>query len=131
MFILVAGLLSYAIYNQHEDIQKVNEENWKLQLEISNLNLKYAEEQAYADSVERSNKILGSQRQLTEAMAFRDSVSRELKHKVGDLVLIKVDSSKVVISDIVIGGSRHNYYIKYVVQHADRSFETLLPEMVF
>ena len=44
--------------------------------------------------------------------------------------MIKIDSTLAVVYDIVIGGSKYNYYINVVVQHRNRSFETLSPELL-
>lgn len=83
------------------------------------------------DSLIREVKTLSIYQSLTKAMVHRDQATKLLKYKVGDLVYTKRDSSKVVISDVVIGGSQFEYYIKYRVLYKDNTTEELLPELVY
>jgi hypothetical protein len=83
------------------------------------------------DSLAREVKILSIYQSLSKAMVHRDEATKLLKYKVGDVVFSKRDSSKVVISDIVIGGSQYEYYVKYRLLHKDSSTEDVLPELVY
>jgi hypothetical protein len=83
------------------------------------------------DSLIREVKTLSIYQSLTKAMVHRDQATKLLKYKVGDQVYTKRDSSKVVISDVVIGGSQFEYYIKYRVLYKDNTTEELLPELVY
>lgn len=83
------------------------------------------------DSLAREVKILSIYQSLSKAMVHRDEATKLLKYKVGDVVYSKRDSSKVVISDIVIGGSQFEYYVKYRLLHKDNTTEDVLPELVY
>jgi hypothetical protein len=64
-------------------------------------------------------------------MVHRDEVTSQLKHKVGELVYMKNDSSKVVIEDVLIGGGKYNYYVKYKVLYKDQSTKEVTPELIY
>jgi len=83
------------------------------------------------DSLTKEVIQLSIYKSLTKAMVHRDEATSLLKYKVGDFVFMKRDSGRVVISDIVIGGSKYEYYVKYKVLHKDNSSEEVIPELVY
>lgn len=83
------------------------------------------------DSLIKEVKQLSIYKSLTKAMVHRDEATSLLKYQVGDFVYMKRDSARVVISDIVIGGSKFEYYIKYKVLHKDNSTEEVIPELIY
>lgn len=83
------------------------------------------------DSLLKEVKRLSIYESLTKAMVHRDEATLLLKYKVGDFVFIKRDSSKAVVSDIIIGGSKYEYYIKYKVLYKDNSTEEIIPELIY
>lgn len=83
------------------------------------------------DSLSKEVKSLSIYKSLTKAMIHRDEASSLLVYKVGDFVYMKRDSARVVVSDIVIGGSKFEYYIKYKVLHKDNSSEEVIPELIY
>lgn len=68
---------------------------------------------------------------LVDATFFRDSTARSLKYKAGDVVMLKPDSAKAVIKEIIIGGTQYEYYIKYKVILKDRSQLEITPELLY
>lgn len=68
---------------------------------------------------------------LTRSMVYRDEALMGLKHQVGDIAYAKRDSARVVISDIVIGGSKYEYYIRYRVLRKDNTMEEVIPELIY
>lgn len=107
---------------------KVQQEtNKKLQQEQSlNSTCRYKR-----DSLSKEVKTLSIYKSLTKAMVHRDEASALLVYKVGDFVYMKRDSARVVVSDIIIGGSKFEYYIKYKVLHKDNSTEEVIPELIY
>lgn len=83
------------------------------------------------DSLSKVNTELSKYKALTMAMVSRDEATSPLKYKVGNFVYLKRDSSKVVISDIIIGGSKYEYYVKYKVLHKDNVSEEVIPELIY
>jgi hypothetical protein len=83
------------------------------------------------DSLTREVISLSVYKALTKAMVHRDEATILLKYKVGDFVYMKRDSSKVVISDILIGGAKYEYYVKYKVLYKDKSTEEVIPELIY
>ena len=83
------------------------------------------------DSLAKEVKQLSIYKSLTKAMVHRDEATSLLKYKVGDMVYCKRDSSHVVIYDIVIGGSKYEYYIRYRILHKDNSTEEVIPELIY
>jgi uncharacterized protein YpmS len=83
------------------------------------------------DSLNRINAELSKYKTLTMAMVHRDEVTSQLKHKVGELVYLKNDSSRVVIEDVLIGGGKYNYYVKYRVLLKDNTSREIIPELIY
>src|SRR3972149_754225 len=69
-----------------------------------------------ADSLAMANLVLYSQKQLTLVMNYRDSALNTYPYHPGDIALMKPDSSRVLIEDVIVGGGRFNYYVECVVR---------------
>ena len=132
-FIVLGALLLYGIgfgsliWCIKEDKKEIKEKNDRLE-----------KEQAYnstcsitRDSLARANADLSKYKTLTMAMVNRDEVTGQLKHRVGELVYMKNDSAKVVIEDVLIGGGKYNYYVKYKVLYKDHSTKEVTPELIY
>lgn len=83
------------------------------------------------DSLIKEVLSLSAYKALTKSASHRDEASSLLKYDVGDIVRIKRDSAQVVISDILVGGSKYEYYIKYRVLHKDNTTEEVVPELIY
>lgn len=129
VFVILFAIAAYGglIWVLSEGRAIINETEDKLKKEIYlKTNCGYER-----DSLLKENKQLSIYKSLTKAMVHRDEASGLLSYKVGDIVYMKSDSSKVVIEDIVIGGSKYQYYIKYKVLHKDKSIEEVIPELIY
>ena len=83
------------------------------------------------DSLSMINTELSKYKALTQAMIHRDEAISQLKHKIGDMVYLKNDSSRVVIEDVLIGGGKYNYYVKYRVLLKDNTTREIVPELIY
>jgi hypothetical protein len=86
------------------------------------------------DSLNEANekiKFLSSYQPLTSAMIDRDKVRSTMKYQPGDFAIMKVDSSKVLVIDIIAGGDKFNYTLKYLVQHKDKSEEKVSEQLLY
>ena len=90
----------------------------------ANIELKY-------DSIKAINKTLSEYLPLTSAMIVRDKARENLKYKPGDFARMKVDSSKILIKDIIAGGDVYNYTLEYEIQKPDRSTERVSPKLLY
>lgn len=111
-----------------QDSKKVNEEKDVQLLNEQKLNSTCTYKR---DSLIQIVNELSTYRSLTQAMVNRDEATAPLKYKVGNIVYLKRDSAKVVVSDIVIGGSKYEYYVKYKVLHKDNVSEEVIPELIY
>jgi hypothetical protein len=129
VFVILFAVFAYGslIWVITEDKKDQAETNAKL-LKEQSLNSTCAYKR---DSLIKEVKQLSIYKSLTKAMVHRDEATSLLNYKVGDFVLLKRDSARVVISDIIIGGSKFEYYIKYRVLHKDNSTEDVLPELIY
>lgn len=126
LIVVVSSLFNWTQYNNMKDMTKDND---SLNVVNKQVNAALKNKSKYADSVATMNTLLFSQKQLTEAMNFRDK-STSTMFKVGDQVRVKLDSSIAYISDVIIGGGKYRFYIEYEVQFKDRHFEKLSPELI-
>ncbi|MEI8252426.1 MAG: hypothetical protein WCG25_01415 [bacterium] len=86
------------------------------------------------DSLNEANdkiKFLSSYQPLTSAMIDRDKVRSNMKYKPGDFARMKIDSSKVLIIDVIAGGDRFNYTLKYKIQKNATSYEEISPQLLY
>lgn len=83
------------------------------------------------DSLNKANGELSKYKALTQAMIHRDEATNQLKYKIGDMVYLKNDSSRVVIEDVLIGGGKYNYYVKYRVLLKDNTTREMVPELIY
>jgi len=82
-----------------------------------------------ADSLLNQVILLSKYKSLSISMSYRDDATKDLRFKVGDVVRYKIDSSRVIITDVLIGGAEYNYYIHYKIASKDKEFE-VIPELV-
>jgi hypothetical protein len=122
--IIVYSVMGLIIFTSKEDLKNANSKLLNEQSLNSTCSYK-------RDSLTTEVKQLSIYKSLTKAMVHRDEATSLLKYKVGDFVYMKRDSTHVVISDIVIGGSKYEYYIKYKVLHKDNSTEEIIPELIY
>ncbi len=116
-------ILSISIHNQAVKIDHFKNDRDSL------LNL-YSIESNKTDSLVHVNYQLSKYRTLTDAMVYRDSIRKPLPI-VGSFLYLKIDSSKVVLEDIVIGGGKYEYYIRYKIRKKNNASDFLSPEMVY
>ena len=83
------------------------------------------------DSLTIANADLSKYKALSQAMSHRDEATKQLNHQIGDIVILKSDSSRVVIDDVVIGGGKYNYYIKFRVLYKDNTEKEVIPELIY
>lgn len=129
VFVFLFAALAYGslIWAIVEDKKDLAETNLKLQSEQQqNSNCSYTKDSLYKEVVS-----LSIYKPLTKAMVHRDEATSLLKYKVGDFVIMKADSSRAVISDIISGGSKFEYYVKYRVLYKDKTTEEVIPELVY
>lgn len=128
--ITIAGLL-YDLFLTHQ-------ENKDKDAVLTETNISLEKERAaktsyvyLTDSLKRENSSLSVYKPLTMAMIHRDEVLVSLNHKVGDIVFMKSDSSRVVIEDLLTGGSKFNYYVKFKVLYKDNTEKEVVPELIY
>lgn len=127
--VILFAILAYSslVWVIKEDKKEIREKSEKLSIE-QNFNSVCSLKR---NSLLKENEQLSIYKTLTKAMVHRDNATQGLKYKVGDVVIMKRDSSSVLIEDIIIGGSKYNYYVKYKVVHTDKTMEDVVPELIF
>jgi uncharacterized membrane protein YraQ (UPF0718 family) len=110
--ILYAGIHYLIATRYDEQIEKVSVENREMSDEIFQL-------KKQRDSLFELSSELSTYRTLSLAMNARDEALQNLKLTPGETVIMKRDSSKVLLTDIEIGGTLYNYHITAVVQRWD------------
>ncbi|HBX50250.1 MAG: hypothetical protein A2275_13465 [Bacteroidetes bacterium RIFOXYA12_FULL_35_11] len=128
VILVIIGILSYFFYTSYQGkLLRIAE----LEKTHLNENQQLKKIKAVNDSIMRVNFYMSRFRGLTDAMFYRDSLRIPLKYKVGDNVILKRDSTRAIISDIIIGGSQYDFYVKYRVLNKDRTEEDVIPELVY
>jgi len=128
---LIAILLLVVIYFMNRKINESKQKIQQLEKVLLNSNIDSKNLLNARDSLIMINKFLSQYKVLTQAMTYRDNVRQPLKYSIGQSVYLRRDSSKAVVSDIVVGGGKHEYYIKYVVVFPDKTEESIVPDMLY
>jgi uncharacterized membrane protein len=110
----------------------------------SNQNLKEAAYQRHiADSTKAANEaeivalradaeLYIESKSLYIAKTPADNVAKTLKYQAGDVVYCKPDSTRVLITNLIISVSKYNYSVKYRVQTKfDDGFHELYPSEIY
>jgi hypothetical protein len=123
---LVAGIFyTNMIFDQHK--AEINDYQSKVEkLESSQRN-----SDKRADSLFKEASMFAKYRTLDLAMTHRDAAGALLKFEIGEAAYLKSDSSRVIVSDIVIGGSSNMYYIRYRITNKNNLTEEIIPELLF
>ena len=135
IFIIVISVVVLALGSTiYLMARKMNNSNKKIK-ELEN-NLQTSGENYFKlmnskDSLLHVNSFLAKYKALTVAMTYRDNVRLPLQYNIGDKVYLKRDSSKVIVSDIIVGGGKYEYYLKYKVMGSDGQEEEIVPELVY
>lgn len=69
-------------------------------------------------------------RELVRKMVARDMSGKSELPEVGSIVIFKNDSTRGVLSDIIIGGGKFDYYVKCRVVRKDGTTAEIKPEML-
>ncbi|MDP2387534.1 MAG: hypothetical protein Q8M29_14250 [Bacteroidota bacterium] len=129
--VILLAILSFFIYDLNKS-NKLKEDNLRvLESNLANESIRIAQISKTKDSLLQRVNYFQHYTSLVDATFFRDSTTQSLKYKAGDIVLLKPDSSKVVIKEIIIGGTQYEHYIKYKVVLKDRSQLEITPEMLY
>lgn len=129
--LLTIGLLWLYYSTLLGAIKSSVEERQKHEKELNDKTLENIFSSQKIDSLNKANDELSKYKALTKAMIHRDEAANQLKHKVGDMVYLKSDSARVVIEDVLIGGGKYNYYVKYRVLLKDNTTREMVPELIY
>jgi hypothetical protein len=114
-----------------QSIDKKTDEVKTLSFQMEILASKLFKTTITRDSALQENRLLSKYRALTDAMSYRDSIRKPFSFRKGDIVRLKRDSTLVVVEDLIVGGGQYDYYIKYIIEHKDKSLETVSPEKIY
>ncbi len=131
LFILVIAAMGYWVFSLNRKVEEKTKKISELESASLSADSRYNSLMYTKDSLALINILLSKYRVLTDAMKYRDSVRLGMQYSVGDEVMLKKDSSRAIVSDIVIGGSKHEYYIKYKILLKDGQEEIILPELLY
>ncbi len=129
--ILVVFIISWGFYYVFESYKEKSKESEDSKAAYNTLFLKYKQGAYYSDSLFQVNARFNKYRHAAEAQGFRDSVSRRMDFKPGDFAYKKSDSSKVVVTDILVGGGLYDYYFRYRIIDKKGSEQEIKPELLF
>jgi len=125
LLVVAAALLSYGIYAvmASEEAEKEQELSvMKQQLEDLSYLVKVLKSDKrllnhQRDSLKQNVDYLWPMRNLVHNAKLRDKVGSELNIKPGQVVRLKTDSSRVIITDIIVGGNEYNYFLRYLIKN--------------
>ena len=123
----IIGTWAYIDFVSDKDaaVEQKNTTNALLKERLSNVNCNM-----HVDSLSSVNAELSKFKTLTMSMIHRNDATLGLK-TVGDIAYMKNDSSRVVVEDVLIGGGKYNYYVKYRVIFANDTVKEVSPEMTY
>jgi len=129
--IICIPLCGISIWADHKEDVAMQEQLDEVQSKLQKELLLNSSCNHHVDSLVYINRELSKFKSLTMAMVHREDATKDLKYQVGDIVYLKQDSSRVVVEDILIGGGKYNYFIKYRVLFKDDARKEVTPEMIY
>lgn len=129
--ILIIFMISWGFYYLFESYKEKTKESEDNKAAYNAMLLKYQLESTYSDSLCKVNMRFNKYRHAAESQAFRDSVSRRMDFKPGDFAYKKTDSTRVIVTDIIIGGGLFDYYFRYRVMDKTGNEQEIIPELLF
>lgn len=131
LMVFLAILSVVGIWHEISNLIEKDDKIETLQKALDNERTQKANCSYALDSANYQIGQLSKYKTLTDAMSVRDDATKYTLHIVGDIVYMKNDSSRVVISDIIIGGSRFSYYVKFKVTNKNNETQEVIPELVY
>jgi hypothetical protein len=130
--VAIIGLLLFLINltrtKKEEQLSVLTKKMEQLTVEMKNLK-------------EQNNTLTKTNRKLQRKVSFydpfesiiynahlRDRVYKEIPIKPGNIAVMKADSSKVVVTDVIIGGNRYSYYVNYMCKKRNGESVQVKPE---
>ncbi len=98
-------------------ISELNENIKQLKKDIKFIKKKKFEVEVDRDSLQRNLDYLWQYKTLVQSSKFRDQINANFNFQPGDIVMLKSDSSTVLITDILVGGNKYNYFVKFLVKN--------------
>ena len=140
--LLLLGGLAYSLSKANKTIDELQEnaqldksksaqELASLQDQLSNSNVALNKTRFQRDSALTIMKRVENYFPFIGMLQYRDSVSAALPFQVGDIVLIKPDSLKGVITDIVTSGTSFSQSVQFKVMNRNREERILDSSMLW
>ena len=103
--------------NYNKSVKEMSLDIKRLKSESKELKSINSEIKFMKDSLQKNMDFLWIYKTLVQSSKFRDEVGTTFSFKPGDKVRLKMDSTAVLITDLVIGGNTFNYYIRFIVKN--------------
>lgn len=129
--VLLIFMISWGLYYFLESYKEKSKESEDNKAAYNAMYLKYKQESTFSDSLYRINMSFDKYRHAAESQAFRDSVSRRMEFKPGDTAFKKTDSTRVIVTDIIVGGGLYEYYFRYRITNRLGVEEEIKPELLY
>lgn len=103
--------------NYNKSVKEMSLDIKRLKSESKELKSINSEIKFMKDSLQKNMDFLWIYKTLVQSSKLRDEVGTTFSFKPGDKVRLKMDSTAVLITDLVIGGNTFNYYIRFIVKN--------------
>lgn len=128
---LLIILIGWSFYYGISVSNQKEKEKEELQKNLNTMINKYNNKNHYSDSLMIVHMRYNKYRHSAESQAYRDSVSRMMQYHAGDFVIRKLDSAKLLVTDIIIGGGKYDYYFRYTVMDSTGKESQIKPELLY
>lgn len=126
VFLLVRSMSNEGILHKSE-LAKLNQKIKSLNENLGTLQNKFIKTTKDRDSLKNHVDYYWPLRSLVHNAKLRDQVAVNLTLKPGDLAVMKTDSTRVVVTEIKVGGNDLNYYINYLVKNSKGEIKEVSP----
>ena len=134
VILLSSGLIYLLIRSMSKEEQyyksqlaQMSEQLAQVEGTLKSLQKNHQQLQHDRDSLKRNVDYLWPMRFLVYNAKLRDKVGEGLDLRPGDIALVKTDSSKVVVTDIVVGGNQFTYYVHYLTRNSKGESKQMTP----
>lgn len=125
---IIVGCIIYLLYDANQENKRAAEEYRKLLLEEKSASANLSSQLL---SAQKQIKLLSTYWPLTSEMIQRDEARKNLKYEPGEFAIMKIDSTKVLVVDIIAGGDTYNYTLEYEIQYPNKTYGRISPQLVY
>jgi hypothetical protein len=134
IIIITFTLLYFQLKNRSEEekeyqstVSELKQNVQHLQIQLKSIKKEKTIVSFEKDSLKKNLDYLLEYKPLVMTSYLRDRITANFDFKPGDIVRMKTDSSVVLVTDVVVGGNKYNYFLKFLIKNRKGEMKEVSP----